>query len=616
MDFISTAWDVMSYFGCTPYLAFPVLIFLICIYLLFREYGKTFFAHLLHRRNLPHVCGVLLFFCAFWLLSWRGIFSLFPVRVQVLLILLYGLYIFTVLHSVKAPTLFSGRYLNRYQTWLKRGESGEHGELIEKKPWYLLDQDEKLAYQILRAKYLYEQGSHLESYRAYTKINQRLLYPEEYSELAYSMAVLLIKLGNLPKANEVIQPLSTANPPAFFAFRSFLEELQGDLDKAYASAIQGENSIPQNYKDYHTLIALYTHLGRLNCFRNNTTELFRYYRLALEAAKQCGDLRLYHDTYQNLLAQIQLCHMHEDEFDALMSEYVDSMKNASLKNRMELENFRISIARQQGDKNSEYKAIRDGYLRLHSMAELPNQCMAEVSALAMLVNGGYPIDLVLSDVKEHFDSYFDLPMPARIIAIQRFLLPPPRSQDEASLFSEWTQKLIAYATDRAFADLDEYERSLSTDNVNERCWVQMQRIDFIRRTQENYDGEAILRSLRDIIQIYEHSGQIARTVDARITLVREYDELIGMGQRRPDQDVLDDMSRIINTAYKECLQVPETAVAASLIDIAHFSAKLGNNEQAKSAFKRFQNSKVSPKQFSPIQQMEYDRLSHFFAVEG
>ena len=613
MDFISMVWDIMNYFGFTPYLAFPVITFLFCITLPFREYGKTFFTHLLHRRNLPHVCGILLFFCTFWLLSWFGIFSRFPVWTQVLLILLYGIYIFIVLRSVKAPTLFSGHYLRRYQTWLKRGESSEHIELIEKMPWYFFDQDEKLSYRILRAKYLYEQGNYVGSYHAYTEINRQLLYPEEHSEIAYSMAVLLIELGNLPKATEVIKPLSETNPPAFFAFQSYLDEQQGNMDKAYSNAMKGEISIPQNYKSCHTLIALYTQLGRLNCFRNNTTELFRYYRLALEEAHHCQDLRLYHITYQNLLAQIQICHMHEDEFNRLMSEYMDSMKSASLKNQMELENFRISMARQKGDKILEYKSIRDGYLRLHTMAEFPNKCVVEVSALAMLVKGDHPIDCILSDIKEHFDSYFNLPMPARIVVVQQFLLPQPRSEDEAILYSEWTQKLIDYATNHALADLDEYERGLSTDNVNERCWVQMQRIDFIRRTQEHYNGDAILRSMRDIIQIYECSGQIMRTVNARITLVKEYEELIGMGQQKLDQDALNDIRQIISTAYRECLQVPEASVAVSLIDIAYFSAKFGDSEQSKAAFKRFQNSRVSPRQFSQKVKMEYNFLSYYFA---
>ena len=616
MELISMAWDVMSGFQVAPYLAVVILIILACGYFLLKEFGKTLLAHVFHRRNLPSMCGILLFFCAFWLLCWWGVFFRFPVGVRGLLIFLYGLYIAVVLRSVQAPTLWSGRYLRRYQKWLKRGEAREHGDLIKKKPWYLLDRNEKLAYQILRAKYLYEQGSFHTSYHAYTEIDQRLLYPEERSDVTYSMAVLLIELGNLPKAKEAIQSLRTENPPAFFAFQSFLEELQGDLDKAYDSAVQGENSIPQNYKDYNTLSALYTHLGRLHCFRNNTTEMFRYYRLALQAVRQYGDLRLYHMAYQNLLAQIRICHMFEDEFDTLMKEYVSSMTGASLKNQMELENFRISMARQMGDKNLEYEAIREGYDRLHAMAQLSDQCMVEVSALEMLANGGYPADFVLEDVKEHFDAYFQLPMPARVNAVQRFTLSQPRSPEEDVLFAGWNQKLIAYAKEHAMADLDEYERGLSTDHVNERCWVYLQRIDFIRRTQGNYDGEAVLRSMRDIVQIYESSGQVARKAEAEMNLVKEYDELIGMGQRQPDPETLDIMRRITDTAYADCLRAPAAAVAAPLLDIAHFSAKLGNAAQAQAAFQRFQTSKASPKQFSPRHQMEYELLSRIFSAQA
>ena len=616
MDLISMAWDVMSGFQIAPYLAVVILIILVCGYFLLKEFGKTLLAHVFHRRNLPSVCGILLFFCAFWLLCWRGVFFRFPVGVRVLLISLYGLYIAVVLRSVQVPTLWSGHYLRQYQKWLKRGEACEHNNLIERKPWYILDKNEKLAYQILRAKYLYEQGSFRASYHAYTELDQRLLYTEERSDVTYSMAVLLIELGNLTKAKEVIQPLRTDNPPAFFALQSFLEELQGDLDKSYDSAVQGENSIPQNYKDYNALSALYTHLGRLHYFRNNTTEMFRYYRLALQAVGQYWDLRLYHTVYQNLLAQIQICHMFEDEFDDLMEEYVSSMAGASLKNQMELINFRIATARQTGDQNLEYDTIREGYDRLHAMTRLPDQCMVEISTLGMLANGGYPADFVLHDVKKHFDFYFQLPMPSRINAVQRFVLPQPRSPEEAALFAEWTQKLIAYANEHAMADLDEYERGLSTNHVNERCWVHLQRIDFIRRTQRDYDGEAVLRSMRDIVRIYETSGQVARKAEAEMNLVKEYDELINMGQREPDPETMDNMRQITDAAYADCLRAPAAAVAATLIDIAYFSAKLDNATQAREAFQRFQSSKAPPKQFSLRHQSEYEVLSRFLSVQA
>lgn len=608
MDIISMAWDILNGFGVGPYSAVIFIIVLGCCVLLIREYGKTFRAHLFHRRNLLSVCGVAFFFCVFWVLIRQGSFKNFPVWLRGLLLIQYIAYIIVVLRSVKKPTLFARRHLEKCRTWLKQGEAREHSACVAKMPWYFLDQNEKLEFKILRAKYLFEQGALIDSYNLFQSIDRRILYPEEQSELDHSLAFLLIQQGSLTKAEEVVKRLETSDPPDGYTLDSFLAELQGDLDRAFDLAYRGENAIPQGYKNHSVLIELYTHLGRLCSFRDNRSELFRYYRMALEEAKKYGDLRIYHVTYQNLLGQIRRCNMHEEAFEPLMREYSSVMAGTSLNNQMELENFQISIARQKDDRQKEFEAIRDGYARLHAVAGPADQCMVEVSTMRMLCNGNFPVDCVLGDVKAHFDSYFELPLAARIKAVQDFPIPYPRSPEEAVLFDSWINQLSAYAKGQAMEDLTQYEQTLSSDNVNERCWAMRQRIDFIRRTQGQYDGQKMLRLMRDIVQIYEGSGQLARKIEAEVNIVREYDELIFLGRLQLNEETLRIMRQIIDTAYSECLRIPNAAVSAPLIDIAYYSLRLGNLDQAESAFQRFEDSGAPPTQFSQEQQAKYTWL--------
>lgn len=616
MDLISLAWDVMERFEVVPYIAFVLILLLGCLYWLIREYGTTFVAHVMHRRNLPSVCMALLFFCVFWLLIWQDVFARFPVWLRILLVALYGLYLIVVLRSVKAPTLFAGRWLKKHQNWLKRGEACDHGELIQKKPWYLLDANEKLAYQILRGKYLYEKGSYNAAYQTYIGIDQRLLYPEELSDVTYSMVVLLIQQGNLPKAMEVIRPLERANPPAYFAFRSYLEELQGKPDESYESACRAENVIPRSYKDFNTLITLYTQLGRHYAFQNNETEMFRYYHMALAAVKQHGDLRLYHAAYQNLLGQIRIRGTCEEEFEPLLAEYVAAMEGTSLKNQIELENFRIATARERGDRNMEYQAIKAGYMRLHAMADLQEQCMIETSTLRMLSNGGYPASFLMDDINAHFDDYFNLPIPGRINALLIMGLPQLQNEEEGALFSRWGERLVRYAEEQADADLDAYERTLPTDYVNERCWVIRQRVEFLRRKQEQYDGEAVVQRMNDLIQIYARSGQLAKQVEAQVDLLWFYVEMIQLGQRQPDAETMGSMQELLGKAYEACLRIPATLVAPFLLDVAHFYAAMGNMPRARDVFSRFRSSRAQPNHFSLRHRALYERLAQTFAVPG
>lgn len=175
--------------------------------------------------------------------------------------------------------------------------------------------------------------------------------------------------------------------------------------------------------------------------------------------------------------------------------------------------------------------------------------MVEISTLKMLNNGGFPIDLVIEDIKRHFNLYFQMPMPARINAIQDFTCPRNPTSEQAQLYDLWTQKLVDYAKEQALTDLEDYEKTLPTDYFNERCWALLQRVDFIRRSQEVYDSELVLQLMGDIIQIYERSGQLLKKIEAEDNLLNEYDALIHFGQKTPDETTLNQMKDIVNTAY-------------------------------------------------------------------
>lgn len=304
--------------------------------------------------------------------------------------------------------------------------------------------------------------------------------------------------------------------------------------------------------------------------------------------------------------------MHQDEYDSLLEEYTSLVAGTSLTNQLELENFKITTARQMGSKAKEYEAIEEGYHRLHTLAVIPDRYMIEISTLKMLNNGGFPIGLVWEDVKQHFDLYFQMPMPARINAIQDFTCPRDPTPEQAQFYDLWTQKLVDYARGQALKDLEDYENSLPTDYFNERCWALLQRVDFIRRSQAAYDGELVLRLMGDIVQIYERSGQLLKKIEAENNLLNEYDALICLGQKIPNEATLNQMRDIVNSACQESKQVPSHVAGASLLDIAHFSAKLGLMEQAKETFCRFQRTQISPMQFSDRQQKRCQLLSDTF----
>lgn len=93
MDILSVAWDVMSAFELSPYIGIIVLIAIGCVYFLVREYGKTWISHLLHRKNLPYVCGIFTFLCVFGIFAYTEVWYRFLIWVRGLQIILYGVYV-------------------------------------------------------------------------------------------------------------------------------------------------------------------------------------------------------------------------------------------------------------------------------------------------------------------------------------------------------------------------------------------------------------------------------------------------------------------------------------------------------------------------------------------
>lgn len=616
LDILSLLHTILRSWGIAHWIVVAVLVIVICGYLLLREYGKTFIAHLLHRRNLPALCGMLLFGCVYGVLFQTGLFMRLPFALRIWLIILYAAYVAVVLRSVQTPTLWAGSYLKKYQNWLKAGKAGEHREFLAGPPWYFRDKNEILGYEILKGKYLFSLGNLREAYAVMDRVDQADLYPEEKAELTLDCVQILIALGNFPKAESRVAAMEKVKPTAYFFLRSYLAELQGDLDAAWQNARKGEDAIDTKRKDAHLLCELYTQLGRLSFFHNNCTEGFRYYRLALDNAKRYGDIHLFHPTYQNLINQMQIQHLHEDEMESLQAEYREAVADSSLENMTEWMNFCVGLARQQGDLQAEFETILTGYRKLHQKATPPEQYMIEVSTLAMLTNYDFDADVVLQDIADHFDQYFSLPLPARFIVLQGLTCPRRLTAVQEAWYAAWTPRLVTYGREQAEKDLDTYEADLSTDCVNERCWVIGQRIDFLRRSNPQYDGKQVLQWLNECLQIYRDCGQVYHEIETQVMLVKQYEEMVTLGQLQANEETAEQMRRIVAEAMQKAHQLPVMTVGAMFIDLAYYSAKLGEKKQAADALHCFQAAKIAPRHLPLVLREKLSTVEALLGLTG
>ncbi len=612
LDIISLVWGMLVDCGFPLWVIVIAAVVLTCSILLVREYGKTFFKKLVHRKNLTSLVSVLLFFCIFFAGYSTGIFLQVPKGFRFVMIILYAVYVGAVLYSVKGPVLFSWWYLKRCQKWLNEGKVHEHQNVLKKKPWFFLDENEKTAYQLMKGSYLHTMGNVRGAYEVVMGVDAKWLYPEEDSERTWQVAMILMQLGNIQKANQIAVKFQKSKPYVYGYIKSFLEEAQGNIDAAWCYAKNGEDTLDERVKNPRFASMLYNQLGRLSCFKGNLTQMFHYYFLALDNAKKSKDHRLLHPAYQNLILQIQQQGMYVEQKDKLMQEYVEAMSKNSQHSTLEMENFLVALARQQGDKDAEYAEIIRGYRLLHENFGLTEQCLIEVCTLNMINKGGFDPSSVLEDIAGHFDSYFTLPLPARFTVLQGLPKPNNLTFEQEQLYDKWTPRLAEYAKTNAMKDLTSYERQLSSDCVYERCWVIKQRVDFVRRSSPQYNGQQILQWMNEIARIYEESGLLVDEIIAEVQIVKQYIELIGLGQLPEDEATIMCMRTHLRKAFEATRQLPNLQMMNVLSEIIRFSLVVQEIKQAEEAYARLEKIEQAPKDLVLEMKREIDKVKLFY----
>ena len=554
-----------------------LLILLACIWLLVRTFAKDYYHKLVSRRNVVPLCVAMLYFAVVLVLYETKLFDNISIWYPIAICALYIFYLVIFFISVDRPIFAVKRYLKQCDRWIEEGEAIRHLDSVLKRPWYVLDIDDVIRYKLMRVRFLHEAGNYSTSCSEAESIDERMLYPEERTLLTQLKVVMLIFMGNIDKAQDLVAPLKAEDPVVYYHLQSYFGELQGDMQKAYEFAVKSENAIHANYKNKHAIVNTYTNLGRMSCFRENETEVFRYYRKALNVAKELHSIRQYHIVYPNYITQMQLHQKPETQIRELINEYADAIEGTSLPNQMQLENFRVAMARRTNNREIVYQTIMDAYHRLHSKADLDNRNAVEASTSKMLCGDGFRVDAILEDIVKDFPTYFQMPMPARVLVLLDLSMPTDYrsySHEHQELFEAWAKELVVYAHEKALPDLDEYENGLVSDQVNERAWVLQQKIDFIRKSDLQYDFARVKQLAKDLIDLYRASGQLCSKIQYMMNLLGYYDEQLIRGLMEYNELIESEMLALLEEAYQDHLRLPAIIIGNSLIELAYFSLRL------------------------------------------
>jgi hypothetical protein len=104
--------------------------------------------------------------------------------------------------------------------------------------------------------------------------------------------------------------------------------------------------------------------------------------------------------------------------------------------------------------------------------------------------------------------------------------------------------------------------------------------------------------MQELILIYNDHGQLLKVVETETYMLRQFEEIFKMQPLVLDVATLDQLRQAVKDAYAKSMQLPAATVGALLIDLAYFSAQLGETALAQDSLERFRSLKQSPLHFS------------------
>lgn len=607
VDIIIALWSELTDRGVGLLIMISIVLVFTAIFIGVKQYGKGYFSNMTHKRNLCWILGWLCALASLLLYFHFDIMSCCPSWLVILMLLLFGLFTVAVFKSVSGPVFLTRWYLKRYEKWLREGKAYEHRKCLDKRPWFVLDKNERIEYELLRARYLNNLGDIQGAYNAICKAEEMPMYPEEYIDLDTNRVFMLTQMGDIPKARRVLENLSAEDHPAYCFLHSFILEQEGKQDEAFSMAIEAENAMEPGYRNLRVRTALYNHLGRMYCFRNNESELFRYYMLAAKDAKKMGDMTQIQLVYQNLIDQHLICNRPKEDVEAIINEYTSLLKLDHADGICQIINLKLRLARHYNDRKTEHETILWGYEMLKKVSDQQAMCGHETNMLMMLHSGHLPLEPILTDVKHSFDSYFSLKMPMRFVVIWNLVQFLRVTRERFEQIDSWKNRLKQYLENYALNDLDDYQKQLPSYCVSERCRVLTWKVDVCALLEK--ESAKQLQWLKEIQQIYSDHGLLLNSALNHTHIAKFYAQQTAFNGM-PAKIAYPAIRAEADCALELSEKIPWPYLGNLLIEIASGYGFINDLNKVSLVLKRFADLGLSEKHCGYDQKIELMQLKN------
>ncbi|MEG6567637.1 tetratricopeptide repeat protein [Thermoanaerobacterium saccharolyticum] len=442
--------------------------------------------------------------------------------VMIILFSLMFLYAFIAYKAVNSPIGLSRMKLNEIESVIEQGLSWNRDDLFSKTPIYFIDFTEIYKYKTLQARYFIERNDFKKAYEIYNSIDERKLFKNEKRKLYQNKAFTLIYLGNISKADELLETIKDEKDPIYLMLKSIIFENAGNIDSASKYLQKALNNIPGDDNEINIKISVYNNFGRIRHMEGNDIDTIYYYRKSVELAKKQKNKRLLHVSYQNLIHSY-LFQGKYDKANEYFEEYQEFIDINILNDLIELYNFIIELDRQKLDFNSLRKNIVDGYFKLRDKIDGIKRFCFDVNAMRIMFNANMDLDNVLEEINKNIECYFLIKMPDKYFCFKEIIqvLKEVINYSYYQKFYPLYQKIFIYMRDLALSDIENYIDSLKDYEVYERCELEKEKIILIKYCNEIYDFDRLYKNMIDVKDIYGNNGMFIDMIDMDLNIVDE-----------------------------------------------------------------------------------------------
>ncbi|PTX16375.1 hypothetical protein SAMN04488598_10750 [Halanaerobium congolense] len=543
-----------------------------------------------------------------------GIINFYDVLINIILALLLITYIFVSYFSAKMPLFLSKIKLNKLKKTLNQGRTIENEDLFTQKPIYMVDFVEKYNYNLLKADYYQQINKLSEAYQVYNEIDDNKLFSKEKKKVRLNKANLLIKFGNLSKAERLLNIIDDQNDPFYLMLRSILIERKTLNLETVNNLLQKAVDIISDNDDFDNVkkAMIYNNYGRVRCLEGNKTDAINYYTSSVELAQKANKKHLIHVSYQNLVHTLILNREFEKSQE-YMSEYQKLIDSDIILDSFELFNLKIELARQKMDKNQLITHLIDSHFDLRPKLSQDKKLALDINSLRLMFNSGMNGAVILREINKNINEYLTMKMPGRYNALKEIsiVLKQLRIRGNSAL----QRKVIAYMKKDAISDLEDYILKLEQYEIKEKSYYLKEKIGLIRDYTEPYNFEKTYELLDDIKNIYQNNNMLAERLGVELDIADEALFNITEDSIKEKDKFFEVMKKYVELADNELVKLNSLSILeldTYYVRIAFYYLVIGNDKKAKFYLDKFESLEKSILNYALWIQKYYIELKKHF----